>query len=140
MFSYDAKVFPLTTELRFGNSSVKARASLVIDDTLEIQNFRVMETNGSLWVALPSVKANKPDENGKFRYYDEIRFIDPRAEGEKQSPRQREICQFILSKYMEAISSKSAAAKAQHKQGAPRARATSAQDAMSDIGWGGEDF
>src|SRR5687767_15163780 len=117
MFSYDAKIFPLNSELRFGNSSVKARASLVIDDTLEIQNFRVMETNGELWVSLPSQKSSKPDEaTGKFKYYDEIRFLDPRGEGDKQSPRQREICEFIKSKYVESISGKATAAKARHQE------------------------
>lgn len=131
MFSYDAKVFPLPNELKFGNSTVKARASLIIDEVLEIQNFRVMETNDELWVAMPSVKGNKPDENGKFKYYDEIRFLDPRAEGEKSSPAQREIQEFIKGKYMESISGKSQAAKARHKE------QTSSRSKTSD-GWDSE--
>jgi DNA-binding cell septation regulator SpoVG len=124
MFSYDAKVFVLPNPLKLGKSTVLARAAVVIDGTVELPDFRIMDTNGQKWVASPSQKGSKPKEDGTFPYFDTVRFIDARAEGERHSPVQKEIIEFLLHKYTEAVSGKGQAAKARHQDQAKTVKKT----------------
>lgn len=126
-----------------GSGNVKAMVSLIVDDTLEVGGFKVVESkSGELFVAPPSNKGK--DKEGNDKYYDQVRFIDEREEGERDSACGRAVKEQILQDYLAAANASSkgkatpartddrnrAAANAQSKlNGRPAAAAAPAKPA-----------
>lgn len=72
--SFSVKVFPFAS-----SSKVKAFASLVIEDLIEVKGFKIVEGANGVFVGVPS----KPSEkNGETKWYDDVVFLD-REEGSK---------------------------------------------------------
>lgn len=61
--------------------SLKAYATLVIDNLIELNGFRVIEGSKGLFAAAPQTKGNKPGEDGKDQYFDNIRYSDADEKG-----------------------------------------------------------
>ena len=68
--------------LKNPSGSMRAFATLVVDGVLQINGFRVLDGQYGMFVSAPSKKASKPDENGKYVYYDDVRFDEPIEETE----------------------------------------------------------
>lgn len=78
----------------------KAFAVAIIDDVFEVDGFKIMETNGRLWVAFPQEKSTKVDDAGKAVYYKRVRFIDQKDnEEDKITPAEKEFCDAMLEAY-----------------------------------------
>lgn len=78
--------------------SLRAFATLVIDELIELQGLRVVEGAKGLFVAMPSTKSNKKDEEGKDIWYDNIRFQDWDDEAKSSATRQL-IGEIVLAAY-----------------------------------------
>lgn len=94
-FNFSVKVF----ELKNSNSSLKAFASITIEEVIEIKGFKVFDGRNGLFVSPPSTKATKPDEEGKFPYWPDVIFHEDTAEENRKGPVQEEIEKAILSEY-----------------------------------------
>jgi len=90
-----------------------AFASLIIDNVLQIEGFRIVDGAHGVFVSPPQKQGK--DKEGKITYFDDIRFLDPKAEGEKQTPIQKEIYKLIADKYRSTTvtSTRTSAARAQ---------------------------
>lgn len=107
--SFTAQVYILENS----SNSTKAFASLIIDGVISINGFTVKDGQWGLWVAPPSKKSNKTDDNGKAIYYDDVRFLDF-VDGEndkKTSATRNQVYDAILKAYNEANSSSGGAGR-----------------------------
>lgn len=114
MFSYRFDYTPL-------NSGGKAKAfvSIIIDDVLRLDGFKIMESDRGLWVAPPQEKGSKPDANGNDQWFKRVRFVDEKAdEKDWQTPMEQEVYTEMISGYEQfaANSSRQSAAQAQTKR------------------------
>lgn len=80
-----------------GSSSLKAFATLIIDGLLAINGFKVIEGSNGLFVSPPSTKSNKPGEDGKDKYYDDVRYLDMTEEN--TSELRDKVSEVILETY-----------------------------------------
>ena len=78
MFSYTVKVNQLPRPL----GKFVGFASLVIDDVLEVNGFRIINGQKGLFVSPPQHKGKGKDENGNEvdKWYDDVRFIGEQSE------------------------------------------------------------
>jgi DNA-binding cell septation regulator SpoVG len=60
---------------------MKAYATLIINDLVEINGFRVIEGSKGTFVAPPHTKWAKTGEDGKDQYFDDVRFSDRDEKG-----------------------------------------------------------
>ena len=89
MFSYRVKV------RKINSPKLKAVASLIIDDVLEIDGFKVIEGSKGLFVSVPSHKGTIMEDGVKVeKYFDDVRFP-----GETGLDVSQEIKAAILSEY-----------------------------------------
>lgn len=89
MFSYRVKV------RRINSAKLKGVASLIIDDIMEIDGFKIIEGSKGLFVSVPSHKGTVMEDGVKVeKYFDDIRFP-----GEQGMDVSREIKDSILSEY-----------------------------------------
>ena len=110
MFSYTVKVNPLPRPL----GKIVGFASLLIDDVLEVNGFRIINGQKGLFVSPPQHKGKGKDENGNEidKWYDDVRFI-----GETSEDVSKEIKESILNSYNESnLSSNRASAASAHAQ------------------------
>lgn len=70
--------------LKSSSSTLKAFATICIDDLIEVSGLKVIEGSRGLFVGMPS-KAGKPDANGEIKYYDDIRFTDVDESGHSET-------------------------------------------------------
>jgi len=115
MFSYSFKVRKLNSA-----SKLKAFVTLVIDDVLEIDGFKVIDGSKGLFVSVPSHKGTVMEDGIKVdKYFDDVRF-----QGEEGLSVGTEIKDAMLQAYMsdsgqssstksDPVQSRATAAKAQ---------------------------
>tara|TARA_Y100000310_G_C20473716_1_gene711356 strand:+ start:334 stop:708 length:375 start_codon:yes stop_codon:yes gene_type:complete len=104
MFSYAVQVRPLQNP----KSKVVAFASLLIDDVLEINGFRVIDGSKGLFVSAPSHKGK--NKEGEDTWFDDVRFLGDSADNVKD-----EVYRSILDSYTngQTTSSRETTAEAQ---------------------------
>jgi|13_taG_2_1085334.scaffolds.fasta_scaffold01324_10 DNA-binding cell septation regulator SpoVG len=96
MFSYRFKI----RKLNRTSSKLKAFVTIVIDDIMELHNFKIIEGSNGLFVTPPSHKgAAVVDGIEVEKYYDDITFT-----GEEGVNSFREIKEQILSEYSSSSS------------------------------------
>ena len=92
MFSYRVKV------RKINSPKLKGVASLVIDDILEVDGFKIIEGSKGLFVSVPSHKGTVMEDGVKVeKYFDDVRFT-----GEQGLDFSKEIKDSILSEYNSA--------------------------------------
>lgn len=92
MFSYRIKV------RKINSAKLKGVASLIIDDVLEVDGFKIINGSKGLFVSVPSHKGTIMEDGVKVeKYFDDVRF--PGEQGQEIS---QEIKQAILSEYNSA--------------------------------------
>ena len=113
MFSYTVKVNQLPRPL----GKIVGFASLVIDDVLEVNGFRIINGQKGLFVSPPQHKGKGKDENGNEveKWYDDVRFI-----GDQSEDISKEIKESILSSFnSNSVTSDRASAASAHAQTNP---------------------
>lgn len=89
------------------SSNLRAFATLFIqvgDNTaVAVNGFRVIEGAKGLFVAAPATKSSQPGEDGKYKYYDDVRFLEEKPEGVWQGPVEKAAKDAILEAYGAAI-------------------------------------
>lgn len=89
MFSYSVKV------RKINNAKLKGVATLIIDDILEIDGFKIIEGSNGLFVTPPSHKGTVVEDGQKVeKYFDDIRFVQENGIAFRD-----EMKQTILEKY-----------------------------------------
>lgn len=125
MFEYTARVHVLN-----GNSNVKAMATLYINGLIELRSFKVVQGRNGLFVSAPSRKSNKTKDDGSPMYFDEIRFIEERAEGAFSGPEQQRAFNVILEEFHKQVgggANTSAPQRTENRREAASANAGSAK-------------
>lgn len=108
MFSYGVRV----NLIRNPKSKTVAFASLLIDDLMEVNGFRVIDGAKGLFVSPPQHKGK--DKEGNDTWYDDVRFIiDKEATDSPAAAAKEEIYTSIINAYNELGASTSRAASAQ---------------------------
>jgi len=80
--------------------SLRAFATLIVNDVVAINGFRVLEGSKGTWAAPPQKKGSKPDpETGKDIYYDEVRFLENKEEGQFRGPVAEQALAAIMAEY-----------------------------------------
>ncbi len=112
MFNYDFSF----TALPNSTGNMVAFADLIIEGTLRVKGFKIMKgQNGELWVAAPSEKSNKVDDQGKAIYYPSVWWTDAKAsEDAKRTPAEEEV-------YTEMVKAWQATQKTNSRQNAAAA-------------------
>lgn len=86
--------------LQAPRGALRAFATLIINDVVQINGFRVLEGSKGTFVSAPQKKGTKPDpESGKDVYYDEVRFDEPTQEGQWRGPIAEAAFNAILDAY-----------------------------------------
>lgn len=89
MFSYTIKV------RKINSAKLKGVATLVVDDILEIDGFKIIEGSNGLFVAPPSHKGTVMEDGQKVeKYFDDVRFVQ-----EAGTAFRDEMKQAILNQY-----------------------------------------
>ena len=106
MFSYTARVNALKNPI----GKIVGFASLVLDEVLEVQGFRIIEGSKGLFVSPPQHKGKGKDDEGNEvdTWYDDVRFL-----GENSEEIGKEIKQAILDSYLQKKGQNSRATAAQ---------------------------
>lgn len=93
MFSYSVNVRKINSA-----SKLKGIATIVVDDILELDGFKIIEGSKGLFVSVPSHKGTVMEEGQKVeKYFDDIRF-----KGEDGLNFSKELKDSILSAYTSA--------------------------------------
>ena len=116
MFSYSFKIRKLNTQ-----SKLKAFVSIVIDDIMEVDGFKIIDGSNGLFVSAPSHKGTVMEDGVKVeKYFDDVRFV-----GEEGIATFNEIKQAIIAQY------NSGGQLSQESQSTQRAAAAKAQASVS---------
>ena len=94
-FNFTAKVNRISNP----RGSMVAFATLIVNDVIAINGFRVINGKNGAFVSAPQKKGSKPDENGKDVYYDEVRFLEEKEEGKWRGPIAEAAFAAILSEF-----------------------------------------
>lgn len=114
--SYSAKV----RIVNGGTGNLKAYATLVINDLLMIEGFKVLESKGGqIFVGVPQHKGQ--DKDGKETWYNDVRWNEDVEEGQFRGPNAEAALSAILEEYGRALSSSAPqrAGKAQSNRSEP---------------------
>ena len=124
MFNYEIKM----RKLNNSNSKLKAFVSLVIDNVMEIDGFKVIEGRNGLFVSVPSHKGTVMEDGQQVeKYFDDVRFP-----GEEALAFREELKNSILQQYSSGSYSAPAPAASQPSRAqAAKANAASKEDAQS---------
>lgn len=60
---------------------MKAYATLIIDGLIEVNGFRIIDGSKGMFVAPPQTEGQKPGEDGKKQYFDDVRYSDADEKG-----------------------------------------------------------
>jgi len=102
MFSYTVQV----RTIKNPRTKVVAFASLLINDVLSLEGFRIIDGAKGLFVSAPSHKGK--NKEGEDTWYDDVRFVGDDAEAVKE-----EIYKSVLQAYTDTSTSRESAAEAQ---------------------------
>lgn len=91
MFNYKVKVHPIKNP----KSKLRAYASLVVENKMEITGFKVFESANGLFAKEPQHKGK--NKEGEDTWYDDVRFL--KDEGEETNTFRNEIMEAIVSAY-----------------------------------------
>lgn len=126
-----------------GTGALRAYATLVVNDTLLIDGFKVMESRtGDLFVAPPSHKGK--DKEGKDTYFNDVRFNEEKGEGEFRGPVAEAAYGAILAAYGSAIAEGNggrgagrgnAGAAHQQRENPSRSRPSTGRNANDPVNW-----
>lgn len=108
-----AKVFVLKDP----KNKMRAFGTLIIDELIELDGFKIFEGPKGLFVAPPSTISQKTGDDGKPIYYDNIRFLD--MDEEKRSAAKDEISEVILEAYKAQLSTNTRATTATSRTNDP---------------------
>lgn len=108
MFSYSVKV----RKINKPGLKLKAVATLIVDDIMHLEGFKIIQGSNGLFVTPPSHKGKVVEDGVEVeKYFDDIRFI-----GDQGLELSREIKETILKEYnSSSSSSRVASAQAQVK-------------------------
>ena len=104
MFSYSIKV----KKVRNPKGKIVAFASLIIDDVLEVDGFKVINGSKGLFVSAPQHKGK--DKEGNDSWFEDVRFIGDETVRETVKT---EIHKAIINEYQKSEGSQSRATAAQ---------------------------
>lgn len=91
MFSYQIRIRRIANP----NIKIKAVASLIVDDVMSIEGFKVINGSKGLFVSVPNHKGTIMEDGVKVdKYFDDVRFL-----GEEGSSLSQEIKDSILQAY-----------------------------------------
>lgn len=123
MFSFEVKVRPLTST----TSKVKAMCSVVLNEILEIDGFKLVSGSNGLFVSVPAHKGTGKDQNGNDveKWYDDVRFVPETGDSFKQEL-QEEIIRVYNSMQNESAPQQTPQQQTKQAQPATRASAASA--------------
>lgn len=130
MFSYSFKIRRLSTQ-----SKLKAFVSIVIDNVMEVDGFKIIDGSNGLFVSAPSHKGTVMENGVKVeKYFDDVRFL-----GDEGIAVSNEIKQAIINEYTSTTGAattpnRAAAAKAQANISTPPS-STKASDRKEPL-WG----
>jgi len=91
------------------SSKLKAYATLIVeldsDTKIAMNGFRVIEGSNGLFVTPPQTKGKDQDENGKDKYFNNIRFLEPKEEGKDKwrGPVEDQAMKAVLEAYGRAV-------------------------------------
>ena len=75
MFSYSFKIRRINT-----NSKLKAFVTIVIDDVLEVDGFKIIDGSKGLFVSAPSHKGTVNEDGQQVeKWFDDVRFVGENA-------------------------------------------------------------
>lgn len=75
MFSYSFKIRPLNNP-----SKLKAFVTIVIDDVLEVDGFKIIDGSKGLFVSAPSHKGTVNEDGQQVeKWFDDVRFVGDNA-------------------------------------------------------------
>jgi len=86
------------------DGNFRAFATLIVNDVLYINGYRVMDSKYGLFAAAPATKSNKQDENGRNIWYDDVRFREELEEGKRRGPMADAAQKAIIDAYNRAVS------------------------------------
>lgn len=124
MFNYTVKVYPIKNP----RSKLRAYASLIVDDQLEITGFKVFESAKGLFAKEPQHKGTNKD--GEETWYDDVRFL--RQNEEEANPLRQEVMDAIISAYNQSANSGYNSSPTQSRTSAAQAQAQVNQDSAAD--------
>ena len=71
MFNYSFNIRKLNS-----NSSLKAFVTLIIDDVMSVEGFKIVDGRNGLFVSVPSHKGTVMEDGNKVdKYFDDVRFL-----------------------------------------------------------------
>lgn len=93
-FSFSVNVYPINS-----SSKLKAFASVIIEDVMEIKGFKIFESSKGLFVSVPSTKGT--DKEGVEKYWADVIFHEETnpEEGIYDGPCASEVKKAIIDKY-----------------------------------------
>lgn len=109
--SFSAKVRTITT-----SNSMKAFATLIINDTISIEGYKVFDGKNGLFVAPPSHKGT--DKEGVEKYFNDVQYLEERDEDTRRGPVEEAVSAAILAEYKRTVSPPKTNAAAGKAQGA----------------------
>jgi DNA-binding cell septation regulator SpoVG len=91
-FDYDVFVRPFNS-----TSKTVAFVQLTINKTISIDGFKIINGKDGLFVSAPNHKGK--DKEGNDTWYDDVRFLGDKAEGQFRTPFQDEVYKAMIAKY-----------------------------------------
>lgn len=115
MFSYSFKIRKLNTQ-----SKLKAFVSILIDDVMEIDGFKIIDGSKGLFVSPPSHKGTVMEDGVKVeKYFDDVRFV-----GESGLDVSNEIKQAIINEFVSGSNSDPGSSQQPNRAAAAAAQAS----------------
>lgn len=97
--TFSAKVRTITS-----SSSLKAFATLIIDDVIAIEGYKIFDGRNGLFVTPPSHKGI--DKDGAEKYYNDVNYLEERDEDNRRGPVETAVSDAILAEYKRSTSPK----------------------------------
>jgi DNA-binding cell septation regulator SpoVG len=82
MFNFEVKVRPISNS----TSKVKAMCSIVLNEVIEIDGFKLVNGSNGMFISPPAHKGTGKDQNGNDveKWYDDVRFLPEVGDSFKQ--------------------------------------------------------
>lgn len=97
MFNYTVKIYPIKNP----QGKLRAFASMLVDDVLEIKGFRIVEGRNGLFVSAPSTP--KEQEDGTTKWYNDIMFREEVEEGSYEGPIEAQVKRSMLDAFKDEM-------------------------------------
>lgn len=116
MFNYEIQV----VKLKERKSKLVGFASVIVDKTMLVSGFKIFDGDKGLIVAPPSHPTGQKDDNGKEKYWEDVRFIDEKESADdRYTPFQKELYAAILEEYKTSSRGSTASSQSSSKGEAP---------------------